>query len=239
MRKPRNTPAWTSGPRDYDNQHAMTDPEPETVAEGDAQAPVPKRFLFLRRRDPASATDGSGAEDAPPPAPAGADEGDDADGDRVRPGVLKRRRRQLMAQYEQGIFDLGGLAMELHARGLLAEDVMRRRAAEVADIRSQVEDLGAQLEELRQERKERRHAGRGSSIQCPACGVRSRAGANFCAACGAALAPDTSGDGGDQPTTVIAEEQVTTVVVDEQVTTVIADDPQPTAAIPPQDESGA
>ncbi|MFM9018055.1 MAG: hypothetical protein ACKORG_01290 [Actinomycetota bacterium] len=210
----------------------MTDPAPETPAEGTDPSPQPKRFLFLRRREAAAGTDA-----AAEPAATGADTPADADitPDRIRPGVLKRRRRQLTAQYEQGIFDLGGLAMELHARGLLAEDVMRRRAAEVADIRAQVDDLSAQLDQLRQERQDRRQAGRGGSIQCPACGFRSRSTANFCAACGAPLKADVVVVDGvvevDQPTTVIVDEQVTTVIVD--------DDPQPTAAIPPQGKDGA
>ena len=229
----------------------MTDPQPETPA-GDDATTTPKRFLFLRRREPATAPDAGSdpasqgasgppvADDAAVAAGAGAAAGatDDAEitPDRIRPGVLKRRRRQLTSQYQQGIFDLGGLAMELHSRGLLAEDVMRRRAAEVADIRAQVDDLGAQLDQLRQDRQERRRSGRGGSIQCPACGFRSRSTANFCASCGAPLTPAAAG-----ATAEAAEaDQSTVVIVDEQVTTVIAEaDPQPTAAIPPQREDDA
>ena len=212
----------------------MTDPVPETPAGDDAPPAAPKRFLFLRRKDPATApgagTDAAGPAPDATPAPDGTADAD-VKPDRIRPGVLKRRRRQLTAQYEQGIFDLGGLAMELHSRGLLAEDVMRRRAAEVADIRAQVEDLGAQLDQLRQERQERRQAGRGGSIQCPSCGFRSRSTANFCASCGAPLKPEAAeATEADQPTTIIVEEQVTTVIVDE--------DPQPTVAIPPQQGGG-
>ena len=217
----------------------MTDSVPETPGEGDIPPSQPKRFLFLRRREsapePGDASAPGGAttpQGGPPPGDASA-EGNDVTPDRIRPGVLKRRRRKLTSQYEQGIFDLGGLAMELHSRGLLAEDVMRRRAAEVADIRAQVDDLGAQLDQIRQERQERRQAGRGGSIQCPSCGFRSRATANFCASCGAPLKPETAEAAGvaDQPTTVIVDEQVTTVIV--------ADDPQPTAVIPPPGGSGA
>jgi hypothetical protein len=217
----------------------MTDSVPETPGQGDTPPSQPKRFLFLRRREPApeaadaSAPGGAPAPQAGSPDAGAAVEADDVKPDRIRPGVLRRRRRQLTSQYEQGIFDLGGLAMELHSRGLLAEDVMRRRAAEVADIRAQVDDLGVQLDQLRQERQERRQAGRGSSIQCPSCGFRSRATANFCASCGAPLKPEVAEAAAvaDQPTTVIVEEQVTTVIVE--------GDPQPTAAIPPQGGGGA
>jgi len=201
----------------------MTEPSPDTDADGGAPA-QPSRFLFLRRRPAAQAE--SAAEDAG--ASDGLAEDAEAPEDRMRPGVLRRRRRQLTATYEQAVFDLGGLAMELHARGLLAEAVMRRKAAEVADIRTQIEELDARLEDVR---RERRQAGRSGGITCPQCGARSQAGANFCASCGAALAPAGGTDAGPddaQATAVIVEEQVTTVIVETEA------DPQPTTAIPPQ-----
>ena len=205
----------------------MTEPSPDTDADGGAPA-QPSRFLFLRRRQPAQAdapADGAGASGD---ATDGATEDAGSAPDRARPGVLRRRRRQLTATYEQAVFDLGGLAMELHARGLLAEAVMRRKAAEVADIRTQIEELDARLEDVR---RERRQAGRSGGITCPQCGARSQAGANFCASCGAALAPAGGTDAGPddaQATAVIVEEQVTTVIVETEA------DPQPTTAIPPQ-----
>lgn len=203
----------------------MTDPAPETGAPEGAPPAPPKRFLFLRRRTPddpaaaapADATPADGADDAAT-APAQADQS-------VRPGVLRRRRRQLEGRYQQAIFDLGGLAMELHGRGLLAEDVMRRKAAEVADMRAQLDDLGARLDEIRQQRKERREAGRRPGVTCTACGARGAAGANFCAACGA---PIVVVDAVAAP----EGEQVTTVI-EVQDTVVVEADPQPTAAIPP------
>lgn len=201
----------------------MTDPATETgPSEESAPAPT-KRFLFLRRRtpdDPAAppAAEDPGIEpDAAATAPAEAEE-------RVRPGVLRRRRRQLEGQYQQALFDLGGLAMELHARGLLAEDVMRRKAAEVADVRAQLDELGARLDEIRQQRKERREAGRRPGVTCTACGARGAAGANFCAACGAPIVVAEA---------VVAEGDQVTTVIDVQDTVVVEADPQPTAAIPP------
>jgi hypothetical protein len=205
---------------------------PDTAPDTPAEQPAPRRFLFLRRRDPAAGEDVGPSPAIPPDDGATADDGEE----RVRPGVLRRRRRQLVAAYEQGIFDLGGLAMELHRRGLLAEDVMRRRAAEVADLRLQIDDMGARLEAIRAERQERRQAGRGAGITCPSCGARSRSTANFCATCGAALSPvgaEIAHDAAeaDQPTTVIVDEQVTTVIVD--------DNPQHTTVIPPRDGDAA
>jgi len=216
----------------------MTDSAPETPQPGEPAETAPKRFLFLRKRavdDTSAATAGGTDTPAAPPSGTDAAQSDSAQPD-IRPGVLRRRRRQLMGTYEQGIFDLGGLAMELHSRGLLAEDVLRRRAAEVADVRGQLDDLGAQLDEMRQARQERRQAGRGASVTCPACGARSRATANFCASCGAPLQPAAAEDGShedaDQPTTVIVEEQVTSVIIE------VPGDPQETSVIPRVDGDG-
>ena len=125
--------------------------------------------------------------------------------ERIRPGVLRRRRRMLLGQYEQGIFDLGGLALELYGRGLLAEEVMRRRAAEVSDLRGQVHQVDDQLDGIKSSRAERRQSGRGASITCPSCGARCKSGANFCAECGVPLAIVTE---------VVEVEQDTIVITD-------------------------
>lgn len=153
----------------------------------------------------------------------------------IRPGVLRRRRRILLGQYEQGIFDLGGLALELYGRGLLAEEVMRRRAAEVNDLRGQVHQVDDQLDGIKSSRAERRQSGRGASITCPSCGARSKSGANFCAECGAPLAIVAE---------VVEEEQNTIIITDtpDQPTQVISSDggdQQATQAIPMPGESGS
>ncbi len=224
--KHRNPCRGPSGPGGYDAVIVMTEPSPDTDADGGAPA-QPSRFLFLRRRQPAQAQ--APAEDAS--ASDGAVEDGGSAADRTRAGVLRRRRRKLTAAYEQAVFDLGGLAMEMHGRGLLAEAVMRRKAAEVADVQTQIEELDTRLEDLRRDRRERRQAGRAGGITCPQCGTRSPAGSNFCGACGTALVPAAEVD--DAPD----DAQATTVIVDEQVTTVIVEveaDPQPTTAIPPR-----
>ena len=186
-----------------------------------------KRRLFRRRTTVAAASPDAVVESSDT-------EMIEADSpERIRPGVLRRRRRILLGQYEQGIFDLGGLALELYGRGLLAEEVMRRRAAEVSDLRGQVHQVDDQLDGIKSSRAERRQSGRGASITCPSCGARSKSGANFCAECGVPLAIVTE---------VVAVEQDTIVITDmpEQPTQVIAsgaDDPQATQAIPMPGES--
>ena len=186
-----------------------------------------KRRLFRRRTTVAAASPDAVVESSDT-------EMIEADSpERIRPGVLRRRRRMLLGQYEQGIFDLGGLALELYGRGLLAEEVMRRRAAEVSDLRGQVHQVDDQLDGIKSSRAERRQSGRGASITCPSCGARSKSGANFCAECGAPLAIVTE---------VVEEQQNTIAITDmpEQPTQVIAsgaDDPQATQAIPMPGES--
>ena len=186
-----------------------------------------KRRLFRRRTTVAAASPDAVVESSDT-------EMIEADSpERIRPGVLRRRRRILLGQYEQGIFDLGGLALELYGRGLLAEEVMRRRAAEVNDLRGQVHQVDDQLDGIKSSRAERRQSGRGASITCPSCGARSKSGANFCAECGVPLAIVTE---------VVEVEQDTIVITDmpEQPTQVIAsgaDDPQATQAIPMPSES--
>lgn len=192
----------------------MTDETPDQPADATApEAPPARRGLFRKRSaDPAVAAAPEAPDAAPAVAdapPAADDEGDEGEhGDRTRPGVLRRRRRQLLGKYEQGIFDLGGLALELHRRGLLAEEVMRRKAAEVTDLRGQVDQVDERLEEIRAERGERRKSGKGATMTCPSCGARCKASANFCAECGAPLKTDEAAAAdapADQPTTVIAD----------------------------------
>jgi hypothetical protein len=211
----------------------MTDQTPDQPSESVAAEAPARRGLF-RKRTPAATADAS------PQASETAEvevvevvevevvDGDTDAGERTRPGVLRRRRRQLLGQYEQGIFDLGGLALELHRRGLLAEEVMRRKAAEVSDLRGQVDQVDDRLEEIRSERSDRRQSGRGASRTCPACGARCKTTANFCAECGTPLkAPDAEGVDGDQPTIVIAD----TATQDTQI--IQTGDAQPTEVFPP------
>lgn len=217
----------------------MTDETPDQPAEATTPEATPSRRGLFRKRSPEpvaeATTEAPGAGTSPAPGAGAAATGDDAEeategGERTRPGVLRRRRRQLLGKYEQGIFDLGGLALELHRRGLLAEEVMRRKAAEVSDLRGQVDQVDERLEEIRAERGERRKSGKTAYTTCPSCGARCKASANFCAECGAALkAPDAPADAApaDQPTTVIADAST-------QDTQVIAGaDDQHTQVLPP------
>jgi hypothetical protein len=131
------------------------------------------------------------------------------------------------------------LAAHLHAGDAAAHDDEREQLPTHGGARRLVrelphlDDLGAQIDDLRQARQERRQAGRGASVTCPACGARSRSGANFCASGGSplqqAVAVHDASPEADQPTIVIVDEQVTSVIIE------APGDPQDTSIIPPAD----
>jgi len=106
---------------------------------------------------------------------------------------------------------------------------MRRKAAEVSDLRGQVDQVDDRLEEIRSERSERRQSGRGASRTCPACGARCKATANFCAECGTPLKPvdAESAARDDQPTVVIADG------ASQETQIIQTGDAQPTEVFPP------
>jgi hypothetical protein len=123
-----------------------------------------------------------------------------------RPGRLRRHRRQLLTRREEAVYHLGGLAFELYRREMLGEEVMRRRAGEVAMLDDTVRDIDVRLGELDSARRERRERHRpdpdppvGACLECRA---PFRAAARFCWQCGAALVPPGVGD--EQVTAVIA-----------------------------------
>ena len=178
------------------------DPAPPTPAEETAPPPdaAPggstswRRFL-PRRRPAASAADGAGepVDEATgvipaPPRP-------------ERAGVLHRRRRALIAQRQEAVYHLGGLAFELYRRGLLGEEVMRRRAGEVAMLDDTVRDIDIRLGEMDRDRRARSSADLAVG-NCVRCHATFRAEARFCWQCGARIVPESEGD--EQVTAAIA-----------------------------------
>jgi hypothetical protein len=123
-----------------------------------------------------------------------------------RPGHLRRRRRRLLTRREEAVYHLGGLAFELYRREMLGEEVMRRRAGEVAMLDDTVRDIDVRLGELDAERRERRARRKADPDPpvgaCLECRAPFRAAARFCWQCGAALVPPGVGD--EQVTAVIA-----------------------------------
>ena len=178
---------------------------PEAPPEGGAPAAGARswRDWLPRRRQAAAepapapaAADGDGPPEQPtevippPPKPDG-------------PAKLRRERRRLLASREEAVYHLGGLAFELYRRDQLGEEVMRRRAGEVALLDDTVREIDARLGEIDRERKERRRRAPGDGIagNCLACRAPFRAEARYCWQCGAQLVPTSDGD--DQVTAII------------------------------------
>jgi hypothetical protein len=190
-----------------DEQQPQPAPAPEPPAQADAGPPAPARswrsFVPRRRQAPTPAAaepapDGDRPQEQPtavippPPRPEG-------------PSRLRRERRRLLTTREQAVYHLGGLAFELYRRDLLTEEVMRRRAGEVAMLDDTVRDIDARLGEIDRERRDRRRR-RGAAEtavgNCLTCRAPFRAEARFCWQCGTQLVPTAQGD--EQVTAVIA-----------------------------------
>jgi hypothetical protein len=72
------------------------------------------------------------------------------------PSQLRRQRKELIDRREVVVYNLGGLAFELHRHALLSEPVMRRRAGDVAVIDAYVRKIDERLAEIDAERQARR-----------------------------------------------------------------------------------
>ncbi|MEW6583611.1 MAG: hypothetical protein AB1416_12720, partial [Actinomycetota bacterium] len=74
----------------------------------------------------------------------------------LNPGRMRRERARLMERRQEVLYHLGGLAFELYRRDLLGEEVMRRRAEEVAEIDRGVLEIDERLATVDRERREKR-----------------------------------------------------------------------------------
>lgn len=175
--------------------------------------PAPSKRPLFRRRD-RSDDAGPDAEATAVIAVADAAPGDTEEGDPEtteapldRPPRLERERRDLIDRREDAVYHLGGLAYELHRRGLLLGRAMRNRADAVAEIDERVRAIDASLAEIERRREARREERRrsaaattpaapaASSVACAQCEAIAVADAAFCWKCGAPIAtpdPDDS-----------------------------------------------
>ncbi len=198
-----DTMAAMPDPPEETPQPPPADAPPDPAAEAPADASPWRRWMPRRRAaseessPPEPAHNGDGPVEQPtgviPPPPR-------AEG----PAKLRRERRRLLASREEAVYHLGGLAFELYRRDQLGEEVMRRRAGEVAMLDDTVRDIDARLGELDRERKERRRRTPGDDVagHCIACRAPFRAEARFCWQCGARLVPAAEGD--EQVTATLA-----------------------------------
>jgi hypothetical protein len=183
-------------------QPPPTDAPPDQAGGAPAEQSSWRRWMPRRRQSgdepppPEATPNGDGPVEQPtgvlPPPPR-------AEG----PAKLRRERRRLLASREEAVYHLGGLAFELYRRDQLGEEVMRRRAGEVAMLDDTVRDIDARLGEIDRERRERRRRAPADDVagHCLACRAPFRAEARFCWQCGARLVPASEGD--EQPTATL------------------------------------
>jgi hypothetical protein len=192
------------------------EPAADTPTEPAAETPTPEaapKRRWLSRRRPAEPPPEDAADGAAPEAPAETETEHEtaaipeattpAPPAQDGPRRLRRNRKRILSQREVAVYDLGGLAFELFRRDLLTEEVMVRRAQEVAELDDTVRDIDVRLGEIDRERRERRNRAPADPDVgcCMVCRSPFRADARFCSQCGAQVAPPPIGD--EQPTVVI------------------------------------
>ncbi len=133
-------------------------------------------------------------------APAGLDEPAEQEeaAARERPpttGQLRRERRRLWDLRQESVYHLGGLALDLHGRGMLGDDLITLRAEVIADLDRRMAILDALLEEADGRRRRGRVRAPDPVGYCLSCGAPHQSEAAFCFRCGARIrTPEEDGD---------------------------------------------
>ncbi len=110
-------------------------------------------------------------------------------------GQLRRERKRLWEERQEAVYHLGGLALDLHGRALLGDDLVGLRAQVVTEIDRRI----LELDELLLEADDRRHRGRvrvpDPAGYCLSCGAPHQSEAAFCFRCGARIhSPEADSD---------------------------------------------
>lgn len=132
-------------------------------------------------------------------------------------GQLRRERRRLEDERQETVYHLGGLALELHSREMLGDDLVGRRAEVVQELDARIATIDEQLAELDARRRQARVRVPPAAGYCLSCGAPYQTDAAFCFRCGARvhLAVD------EADTQVIG-----TAVIDDDSTQVIPTPPE-------------
>jgi membrane protease subunit (stomatin/prohibitin family) len=93
------------------------------------------------------------------------------------PGVIRRERRGLIRAREEGIRDLGGLALDMHRRGSFKQELLDEKADELLALEERLQELDSMLAAATAARRP------GSAPRC-ACGAPILWGSHFCSNCG-------------------------------------------------------
>jgi hypothetical protein len=146
--------------------------------------PSPKHLLGRAREkarqsaagtpSPAGQAPPAGEEQAPPRAGAG---------ERVG---MRRRMRRLRRTREVLLRDLGALLVEMHRRERQNPELLKRKAAEIAALESELHGLRAALDE---DLPVERVVAAGVAGRCATCGTLTGIDDRFCANCGSPARP--------------------------------------------------
>jgi hypothetical protein len=100
-------------------------------------------------------------------------------------GQLRRERRRLWDERQETVYHLGGLAADLHARGMVEQDLIGRRAHIVHALDARIAQIDEELSELDDRRRGRRGRMPRPAGYCLSCGAPFLPDAAFCSQCGA------------------------------------------------------
>lgn len=110
-------------------------------------------------------------------------------------GQLRRERKRLWDERQESVYHLGGLALYLHVRAMLGDDLIARRAEVVADTDRRILDLDALLKESDDGRRRGRVRAPDPVGYCLGCGAPHQSEAAFCFRCGARIySPEADSD---------------------------------------------
>jgi hypothetical protein len=123
----------------------------------------------------------TGADEAAPPPPT------DKPPRPPTVGQLRRDRRRLWDERQETVYHLGGLAADLHARGMIDQELIVRRARIVHELDARIALIDEELVELDTQRRGRRGRLPQPAGYCLSCGAPFLPEAAFCSQCGARI----------------------------------------------------
>jgi hypothetical protein len=102
-------------------------------------------------------------------------------------GQLRRERKRLWDERQETLYHVGGLALELHRRDLLADELIRKRTLIVEQMDVRLAEIDAQLSEIDDRRRRGRAREPEPAGYCLSCGAPHVDEAAFCFRCGARI----------------------------------------------------
>jgi hypothetical protein len=108
--------------------------------------------------------------------------------------TLRRRRQELVRQYQALVTDVGGLVVEMSRRGVHNHALVERRAADVVELERRIAELDGRIAAAAEVRRghvsvpplmAQIEASAPAASPCARCHALLASDANFCAYCGA------------------------------------------------------